>query len=86
MHWIMHHNLRITYTHNLLYTHTHTSQHHVGKRWALSADLKGEADWETLISFGSVFQSVGAIREKEHSPIRLSDDKWYVQYMAVDPD
>ena len=34
----------------------------------LSADLKGKADWENLITFGSVFESVGAAQEEEHWP------------------
>ena len=36
------------------------------KRWDLSVVLKDEADWENLIFFGSVFQSVGA--KEENSP------------------
>ena len=34
----------------------------------MSVDLKDEAEWDNLIFFGSVFQSVGAKKEKERSP------------------
>ena len=50
------------------HTDTHINQRYVGKRWDLSVVLKDEAEWENLIFFGSVFQSVGAKKEKERSP------------------
>ena len=45
---------------NLHIMRTHMTEY-AGKRWVLSADLKEEADLENLISFRSVFQSVGTI-------------------------
>ena len=66
-HWIKHimwhvtHTTRLSYIHTHTHTHTHTNQYHVGKRWVLRADLKEEADWENLISFGGVFKSIGAM-------------------------
>ena len=63
------HTLNQAHTH--AHAHTHTNQRYVGKRWDFSAVLKDEADWENLIFFGSVFQRVGAKKEKEHSPYDL---------------
>ena len=56
-----------TRTHARTNTHTHTNQRYVGKRWDLSVVLKDETEWENLIFLGSVFQSVGAKKEKERS-------------------
>ena len=38
----------------------------------MSVVLKDETEWENLISFGSVFQSVGAKKDKEHNTKYLS--------------
>ena len=54
----IHHEPRShTHTHKdtVRVTHTHQSVLN-GKRWFLSIDLKDEADWENLMSFGSMFQ------------------------------
>ena len=60
-----------THMHTHTHTHTHTNQRYVRKRWDLSAVLKDEVDWENLIFFRSVFQRVGAKKEKERSPYNL---------------
>ena len=55
------------------HTHTHTNQRYVGNKWDLSVVLKDEADSdrENLIFFESVFQRVGAKKEKKRSPYGL---------------
>ena len=51
------------HTHTHTCTHTHLNQYEVEKRQVLRADFKEEAARKNLISFGSVFQSVGAMQE-----------------------
>ena len=53
------------------------------KKCDLSVVLKVEADWENLIFFVSVFQRVGAKKEKERSPYDLVFDRWNAQYTVV---
>ena len=78
-----------THTHARIHVHTHrhthTRQYHVGKRWVWGANWKKEADGENLISFGNVsqvFQSVGAMPEKEQPPYDLRAS-WHVSLFIV---
>ena len=60
------------HTHRTHAARAHTNQRYLEKKWDLSAVLKDEADWKNLMNFlGSVFQRVGAKKEKERSPYNL---------------
>ena len=57
-----------TCTHARTHAHTHTAiSAMLEKRWDLSVVLKDETELENLIFLESVFQSVGAKKEKERS-------------------
>ena len=59
-----------THAHARAQAHAHARTHtHACTCWKkVGLFLKDETDWENLMLFGRLFQSVGAMKEKDRSP------------------